>query len=123
LLGVSKLKERWTRNSALGWSKKRSRINAALLFVSRNADYVGVAVGNRITVLRKGDGYASPCGVYTSKQHSTCYTSLSFKVSLIGDEIINAAMITKQGMVLMLLESIQLSLSSFVSDHSTFHCI
>jgi neuroblastoma-amplified sequence len=37
------------------------------LFVSPNAEYVAVTVGNRIIVLRKGDDYTSPCGVYTSE--------------------------------------------------------
>jgi len=37
------------------------------LFVSPNAEYVSVTVGNRIIILRKRDDYASPCGVYTSE--------------------------------------------------------
>jgi hypothetical protein len=67
LEGVSKLRERWSRYGAPGGSKRTKRGNAASLFVSRNAEYVAVAVGNRITILRKGDGYVSPCGIYTSQ--------------------------------------------------------
>nr|XP_045086014.1 uncharacterized protein LOC109744194 isoform X2 [Aegilops tauschii subsp. strangulata] len=65
LEGVSKLRERWSRYNTLGGSKRRKRENAASLFVSRNAEYVAVAVGNRIYILRKSDGYESPCGIYT----------------------------------------------------------
>ena len=68
--GVSKLRERWSRYNTLG-SKRRKRENAASLFVSRNAEYVAVAVGNRIYILRKSDGYESPCGIYTTQ--STFY--------------------------------------------------
>ncbi|XBH64759.1 MAG2-interacting protein 2 isoform X2 [Aegilops tauschii subsp. strangulata] len=64
--GVSKLRERWSRYNTLGGSKRRKRENAASLFVSRNAEYVAVAVGNRIYILRKSDGYESPCGIYTN---------------------------------------------------------
>lgn len=64
---VSKLKERWTRYSVLGRSRQRKKGDAVALFVSTNAEYVSVAVGNRIIILRKHDGYASPCGVYTSE--------------------------------------------------------
>lgn len=67
LAGVSKLRERWARYSALGRSSQRKRGDGVSLFVSMNAEYVSVTVGNRITILRKRDGYASPCGVYTSK--------------------------------------------------------
>lgn len=63
--GISKLKERWSRYSTLGRSKGR-RGNAASLFVSRNAEYVAVALGNHIVILRKSDGYVSPCGIYTN---------------------------------------------------------
>ncbi|KAF8658210.1 hypothetical protein HU200_059430 [Digitaria exilis] len=61
---VSKLKERLTRYSVLG-GRQRKRGDAVALFVSTNAEYVSVAVGNRIIILRKRNGYASPCGVYT----------------------------------------------------------
>jgi len=67
LEGVSKLKERWARYSVLGKSRQRKRGDGVALFVSPNAEYVSVTVGNRIIILRKGDGYASPCGVYTSE--------------------------------------------------------
>lgn len=67
IVGVSKLKERWTRYSVLGRSRQRKKGDAVALFVSTNAEYVSVAVGNRIIILRKHDGYASPCGVYTSE--------------------------------------------------------
>jgi len=67
LAGVSKLRERWTRYSVLGKSRQRKRGDGVALFVSPNAEYVSLTVGNRIIILRKGDGYASPCGVYTSK--------------------------------------------------------
>lgn len=63
---MSKLKERLTRYSVLG-GRQRKRGDAVALFVSTNAEYVSVAVGNRIIILRKRDGYASPCGVYTSE--------------------------------------------------------
>ena len=65
--GVSKLRKRWSSYRTPEGSKRRKRENAASLFVSPNAEYVAVAVGNRITILRKGDGYVSPCGVYTSQ--------------------------------------------------------
>ena len=65
--GVSKLKERWARYSVLGKSRQRKRGDGVALFVSSSAEYVSVTVGNRIIILRKGDGYASPCGVYTSE--------------------------------------------------------
>lgn len=67
LAGVSKLRERWTRYSPLGRSRRRKRGDGVALFVSTNAEYVSVTVGNRIIILRKRDGYASPCGVYTSE--------------------------------------------------------
>jgi hypothetical protein len=67
LAGVSKLRERWTRYSALGRSTQRKRADGVALFVSPNAEYVSVTVGNRIIILRKHDDYASPCGVYTSE--------------------------------------------------------
>lgn len=66
LAGVSKLRERWT--GALGRSRQRRRRgNGVSLFVSPNAEYVAVTVGNQIIILRKGDDYSSPCGVYTSE--------------------------------------------------------
>jgi hypothetical protein len=64
LAGVSKLRERWTRTS--GRNRQR-RGDGVSLFVSANAEYVAVTVGNRIIILQKGDDYTSPCGVYTSK--------------------------------------------------------
>jgi neuroblastoma-amplified sequence len=67
LAGVSKLRERWTRYNTLGRSRQWRRGDSVSLFVSPNAEYVAVTVGNRIIVLRKGDDYTSPCGVYTSE--------------------------------------------------------
>lgn len=72
--GISKLKERWSRYSTLGRSKGR-RGNAASLFVSRNAEYVAVALGNHIVILRKSDGYVSPCGIYTNNDRLAFFTN------------------------------------------------
>jgi hypothetical protein len=67
LEGVSKLKEKWDRYRVLGKSRQRKKGDGVALFVSPNAEYVSVTVGNHIIILRKADGYASPCGVYTSE--------------------------------------------------------
>ncbi|TVU51498.1 hypothetical protein EJB05_02930 [Eragrostis curvula] len=74
LAGVSKLRERWAGYGTSGRSRKR-RGDGVSLFVSPNAEYVAVTVGNRIVVLRKGDDYSSPCGVYTNNDRMTFFTS------------------------------------------------
>ncbi|XP_062202645.1 MAG2-interacting protein 2-like [Phragmites australis] len=75
LQGVNKLRERWSRYNTSGRSNGRTRGNGVSLFVSPSAEYVAVTVGNRITVLRKGNGYASPCGVYTNNDRMTFFTN------------------------------------------------
>uniref|UniRef100_A0ACD5ZJK6 Uncharacterized protein n=1 Tax=Avena sativa TaxID=4498 RepID=A0ACD5ZJK6_AVESA len=118
--GVSKLRERWSRYSTLGGSKRRKRCNAASLFVSRNAEYVAVAVGNRITILRKGDGYVSPCGIYTNNNRMAFFTNGAWLedqgIFGVVDDLNSLYLIKENGDALTRRTSNQLKLSSPIVD-------
>lgn len=120
LQGVSKLRERWSRYGALGGSKRKKRDNAASLFVSRNAEYVAVAVGNRITILRKGDGYASPCGIYTNNNRMAFFTNGAWLedqgIFGVVDDLNSLYLIKENGDALTRRTSNQLKLSSPIAD-------
>ncbi|XP_020191610.1 MAG2-interacting protein 2 [Aegilops tauschii subsp. strangulata] len=118
--GVSKLRERWSRYNALGGSKRRKRENAASLFVSRNAEYVAVAVGNRIYILRKSDGYESPCGIYTNNNRMAFFTNGAWLedqgIFGVVDDSNSLCLIKENGDVLTRRTSNQLKLSSTIID-------
>lgn len=118
--GVSKLRERWSRYSALGGSKRAKRANAASLFVSRNAEYVAVAVGNRITILRKSDGYVSPCGIYTNNNRMAFFTNGAWLedqgIFGVVDDVNSLYLIKENGDALTRRTSNQLKLSSPIID-------
>ncbi|KAF7091362.1 hypothetical protein CFC21_093952, partial [Triticum aestivum] len=117
---VSKLRERWSRYNTLGGSKRRKRENAASLFVSRNAEYVAVAVGNRIYILRKSDGYESPCGIYTNNNRMAFFTNGAWleDQGIFGvlDDSNSLCLIKENGDVLTRRTSNQLKLSSPIID-------
>ncbi|CAD6230673.1 unnamed protein product [Miscanthus lutarioriparius] len=120
LQGVSKLKERWARYSVLGKSRQRKRGDGVALFVSPNAEYVSVTVGNRIIILRKGDGYASPCGVYTSNDRITFFTNGAWLEAQgifgVVDDLSTLYLIKENGELLARRTCDQLKLSSSIID-------
>ncbi|KAL1541618.1 MAG2-interacting protein 2 [Salvia divinorum] len=69
--GITQLKERW---SAYRQPRKLRRLVS--LFVSARGDYVAVAYGNQITILRKENDYQEPVGILTCESASifTCGT-------------------------------------------------
>ncbi|PAN38457.1 hypothetical protein PAHAL_7G173500 [Panicum hallii] len=120
LQGVSKLRERWTRYSALGRSRQRKRADGVALFVSPNAEYVSVTVGNRIIILRKRDGYASPCGVYTNNDRITFFTNGAWLEAQgifgVVDDLSTLYLIKENGDLLARRTCDQLKLSSSIID-------
>lgn len=63
LAGLNRrLKEKWD-----SYNRPKSFKRPLSLFVSPRADFAAVAVGNEITVLRKDDNFANPCGFFTSR--------------------------------------------------------
>uniref|UniRef100_K3Z324 Sec39 domain-containing protein n=1 Tax=Setaria italica TaxID=4555 RepID=K3Z324_SETIT len=120
LQGVSKLRERWARYSALGRSSQRKRGDGVSLFVSMNAEYVSVTVGNRITILRKRDGYASPCGVYTNNDRITFFTNGAWLEAQgifgVVDDLSTLYLIKENGELLARRTCDQLKLSSSIID-------
>ncbi|CAN6344755.1 unnamed protein product [Urochloa humidicola] len=120
LQGVSKLKERWTRYSTLGRSRQRKRGDGVALFVSTNAEYVSVTVGNRVIILRKRDGYASPCGVYTNNDRIAFFTNGAWLeaegIFGVVDDLSTLYLIKENGELLARRTCDQLKLSSSIID-------
>ncbi|KAL6905903.1 hypothetical protein ACP4OV_003504 [Aristida adscensionis] len=120
LQGVSKLRERWSRYTALERSRGRRRGNGMALFVSQDAEYVAVTIGNRITVLRKGDGYTFPCGVYTNNDRMTFFTNgvwlESQGIFAVVDDLSTLYLIKENGELLVRRTCDQLKLSSPIID-------
>lgn len=120
LQGVSKLRERWTRYSPLGRISQRKRGNGVALFISPNAEYVSLAVWNRIIILRKCDGYASPCGVYTNNNRITFFTNGAWLEAQgifgVVDDLSTLYLIKENGVLLARRTCDQLKLSSSIID-------
>ncbi|KAJ1265588.1 hypothetical protein BS78_08G087500 [Paspalum vaginatum] len=120
LQGVTKLRERWTRYSVLGKSRQRKRGDGVALFVSPNAEYVSLTVGNRIIILMKGDGYASPCGVYTNNDRITFFTNGAWLEAQgifgVVDDLSTLYLIKENGELLARWTCDQLKISSPIID-------
>lgn len=64
--GVSRLKQRWNE-----YREPRKSKRLISLFVSPSGEHVAVAVGNRITILRRKDDYREPCGIFINRSFCT----------------------------------------------------
>lgn len=60
--GIAQLKEKWS-----AYRQPRRLRRLVSLFVSASGDYVAVAYGNQITILRKENDYQEPVGILTCK--------------------------------------------------------
>ncbi|KAL6642432.1 hypothetical protein ACP70R_020613 [Stipagrostis hirtigluma subsp. patula] len=120
LQGVSKLRERFSSYTILGRSRGRRRGNSVSLFVSQAAEYVAVTVGNHITILRKGDGYTLPCGVYTNNDRMTFFTNGVWLeaqgIFSVVDDLSTLYLIKENGELLARRTCDQLKLSSPIID-------
>ncbi|KAI4982337.1 hypothetical protein ZWY2020_022829 [Hordeum vulgare] len=90
------------------------------LFASWNAEYVAVAIGNRIYILRKSDGYESPCGIYTNNNRMTSFTNGAWLedqgIFGVVDDSSSLCLIKENGDMLTRRTSNQLKLSSPIID-------
>lgn len=60
--GITQIKEKWSM-----YRQPRRLRRLVSLFVSARGDYVAVAYGNQITILRKENDYQEPVGNFTCK--------------------------------------------------------
>ncbi|RZC69622.1 hypothetical protein C5167_032763 [Papaver somniferum] len=67
--GVKRLKEKWDE-----LKNPRRQKKWMSLFVSFGGEYVAVASGNKITILRKDDDYKEPCGIFIGHNKLATFT-------------------------------------------------
>ncbi|KAK6926056.1 Sec39 domain [Dillenia turbinata] len=83
--GVSQIKAKWS-----GYRQPTKSKKWVSLFVSKRGERVAVAVGNRITMLRKDDDYQEPSGSFTSSSSVVTFShgvwSESDDVLLVADD-------------------------------------